>query len=122
MRGLGECPGRWNAAAHSPDQACACPRHALQKSPTINPVVVEVLQFLIDKIFFLVRHLASGVFVAFTVDNWTGSVLFPAKMKGCSETSTVAWTALPISPAGRLTAEYNGGDAHGRGWPPIKGT
>src|SRR5579871_6693991 len=54
MRGLGECPGRWNAAAHSPDQACACPRHAFQKSPTINAVVVEVLQFLIDKVFALV--------------------------------------------------------------------
>jgi len=35
------------------------------------------LQFLIDKIFVLVYHLASVVFVAFTVDNWTQSVLFP---------------------------------------------
>ena len=77
-----EGPRRWNAAAHSPDQAGTCPCHALQESPTIDTVVIEVLQFLIDKIFVLVRHLASDVFVAFTVDNWSESVLFPQKKKG----------------------------------------
>src|SRR5216684_8281046 len=37
------------------------PAHAiaLQESATINTVVVEVLQFLIDKILLLVRHLPS---------------------------------------------------------------
>jgi hypothetical protein len=42
-------------------------------------------------------------------------------MKWCSETSTVAWSALPISPAGRLTGEYNGGDAYGRRMASGKG-
>src|SRR5580704_17940680 len=54
--GLREYSRPRNATAHRPDQACTCPCHALQKSTTIDAVVVEVLQFLIDQTL----HLVSG--------------------------------------------------------------
>ena len=59
---LGESPGYRDAAAHSPNQASACPGHALQETATINAVVVEVLQILIDKILFFVWHVPSVIF------------------------------------------------------------
>jgi hypothetical protein len=82
MCGLGEHLGRWNATAHRPDQTCPCPGHALQKSPTIDAVVVEVLQFLIDQIFVFVGHLASRICVTFAVDNSIELVLFQVKIEG----------------------------------------
>ena len=58
---LGECPRHRDAAAHGPDQACARPCHALQEPATVDAIVVEVLQLLIDKILLLVCHLPSVV-------------------------------------------------------------
>jgi hypothetical protein len=58
---FGEGPRHWNASAYSPDQACTGPCHAFQETATIDPVVIEVLQFLIDEMFVFVCHLASGV-------------------------------------------------------------
>lgn len=46
---------------------------------------------------------------AFTVDNWNESLLFPLKIEGRPETSTVAWSALPTSLKWKdCMAEYNG--------------
>src|SRR5713101_3993387 len=58
---FGECPRYRDATAHGPDKACPRPCHALQEPATINAVVVEVLQLLIDKILLFVWHLPSVV-------------------------------------------------------------
>ncbi len=61
ISGFGESPRHRNTATHGPDQACTRPCHALQEPATINAVVGEVLQRLIDKILLFVRHLSSVV-------------------------------------------------------------
>src|SRR5580658_9359054 len=58
---LGESPRHRNAATHSPDEARARPRHALQEPATVDAVIVEVLQLLIDEALLFVRHLPSVV-------------------------------------------------------------
>src|SRR5260370_2312004 len=58
---FGECPRYRYATAHGPDQACTRPRHALQEPATVDAIVVEILQSLIDKILLLVWHLPSVV-------------------------------------------------------------
>ena len=58
---FGECPRYRDATAHGPDQPGPRPCHALQEPATINAIVVEVLQLLIDKILFFVWHLPSVV-------------------------------------------------------------
>src|SRR5580704_17679676 len=58
---LGECPRYRDATAHGPDQPGARPSHALEESATIDAIVIEVLQLLIDKILLLVWHLPSVV-------------------------------------------------------------
>src|ERR1700693_2309805 len=51
---FGEGPRYWNAAAHGPYQACSSPCHALQEPTTIDSIVIQVLQTLIDKILLFV--------------------------------------------------------------------
>src|SRR5271165_1215459 len=46
----GECLRNRNAAAHGPDQSSAGPSHALQKSASVDAIVVKVLYRLIDEI------------------------------------------------------------------------
>src|SRR5580692_1466768 len=104
ISGLRECPRDRNATAHRPDQACTCPCHALQKSTTIDAVIVEVLQFLIDKILHLVCHVVSG-FVTLRVDNWPASLLFPVAIEWRLENSAADFCGLrcgspPCSPKG----------------------
>ncbi len=55
---FGECPRYRNAATHRPYQPGTCPCHALQKSATVDAIVVEVLQSLVNQILFFVRHLS----------------------------------------------------------------
>src|SRR4030095_5190708 len=58
---LGEGP-RWRGGpAHRPDQACACPCHALEESTTVDAVVVKVLPILINSILLFVCHLYPAV-------------------------------------------------------------
>src|SRR5205823_969185 len=56
---LGECPGHGNAAAQGPDQAGSRPCHALQEPAAVDAIIVEVLQFLIDKILLFLWHFSS---------------------------------------------------------------
>src|ERR1700685_1524246 len=56
-----ESPGNGNAAAHGPYQTRPGPGHAFQKSAAVDNVVVEILEFLMDKILVVIRHFASVV-------------------------------------------------------------
>src|SRR6266446_4231836 len=56
-----ECPRYRDATAHGPDQPGSRPCHALQEPATINAIIVEILQLLIDKILLFVWHLPSVV-------------------------------------------------------------
>jgi hypothetical protein len=60
-----EGAGYGNATAHGPDQSRARPCHASQESATVYAVIVEILQPLIDEVFFMGRHLSSSRFVLF---------------------------------------------------------
>src|ERR1700691_4407034 len=54
---------------------------------------------------------------AFTVDNWNEPLLFPLKIEGRPETSTVAWTALPTSHKWKECMAVQRGTIS-EGWPP----
>src|SRR5208282_436571 len=53
IHAFGKGTRHWNATTHGPDQSGACPGHALEKSPAIDPVVVEVLHSLIYDILVI---------------------------------------------------------------------
>jgi hypothetical protein len=53
---LGERLRQWNTSAQGPHQPSTRPRHAFQKTATVDSVIVEVLQSLIDNPSLLVRH------------------------------------------------------------------
>ena len=54
-------PGTPECHRSSSRPARTRPCHALQKSAPVDAIVVEILQFLIDKILLFVRHLSSVV-------------------------------------------------------------
>jgi hypothetical protein len=58
-----KCSRHWNPTAHSPNQPCAGPSHALKETAPVNPVVIEVMQSLIDQVFIRVCHLSSNQFL-----------------------------------------------------------
>src|SRR5579872_513140 len=49
-----------NASTEGPNQSCTRPCHTLQKPTTVDAVIVEILQVLINQVVLLVCHLASS--------------------------------------------------------------
>src|SRR5882762_6816631 len=75
IEGPSKCLRHRYAPAHGPDQARTRPSHALQKTATVDAIIVEVLQVLVDIVAILFSHLSSVVCCARRY-NWRGVVLF----------------------------------------------
>src|SRR5580765_2256011 len=59
FRTFGEHLRYGDSSAQGPNQAGSRPRHTLQKSASVDSVIVEIVRSLIDEILFLFCHVSS---------------------------------------------------------------